>query len=73
MASYEKCIKQALTEKKITPDVGKRILELKTQQLLIEDMAATATAKKRAAAVDAIRLSQAIEKINAHPMGLIMA
>ena len=69
MASYEKCIKQALTEKKITPDVGKRILAAKDPQLLIEDMAATATAKKRAAAVDAIRLSQAIEKINAHPDG----
>ena len=69
MASYEKCIKQALTEKKITPDVGKRILAARDPQLLIEDMAATATAKKRAAAVDAIRLSQAIEKINAHPDG----
>jgi len=69
LASYEKCIKQALTEKKITPDVGKRILAARDPQLLIEDMAATATAKKRAAAVDAIRLSQAIEKINAHPDG----
>ena len=69
MASYEKCIKQALTEKKITPDVGKRILAASDPQLLIEQMATTATAKKRAAAVDAIRLSQAIEKINAHPDG----
>jgi hypothetical protein len=69
LASYEKCIKQALTEKKITPDVGKRILAASDPQLLIEEMATTATAKKRAAAVDAIRLSQAIEKINAHPDG----
>ena len=69
MASYEKCIKQALTEKKITPEVGKRILEAKDPQLLIEEMATTATAKKRATAVDAIRLSQAIESINAHPNG----
>ena len=69
MASYEKCIKQALTEKKITPDVGKRILAASDPQLLIEEMATTATAKKRAAAVDAIRLSQAIEKMNAHPDG----
>ena len=69
MASFKFCIEQAIKDKKITKDVADQLRQADDPEIALKNMVETVSREKREKAVDAVRISAALDKINNHPEG----
>ena len=69
MASFKFCIEQAIKDKKITKDVADQLRQADDPEVALKNMVETVSREKREKAVDAVRISVALDKINNHPEG----
>tara|TARA_R110000796_G_scaffold241942_1_gene363822 strand:- start:53 stop:2368 length:2316 start_codon:yes stop_codon:yes gene_type:complete len=69
LASFKFCIEQAIKDKKITKDVADQLRQADDPEVALKNMVETVSREKREKAVDAVRISVALDKINNHPEG----
>jgi len=69
LASFKFCIEQAIKDKKITKDVADQLRQADDPEIALKNMVETVSREKREKAVDAVRISAALDKINNHPEG----
>jgi hypothetical protein len=69
LASFKFCIEQAIKDKKITKDVADQLRQADDPEVALKNMVETVSREKREKAVDAVRISAALDKINNHPEG----
>ena len=62
MASFKFCIEQAIKDKKITKNVADQLRQADDPEVALKNMVETVSREKREKAVDAVRISVALEK-----------
>ena len=69
MGSWDQCIDAALSNGKITKQLANQIREADDPLALVNEMTETAKRNKREAAIDAVRIADAWERIQGHEKG----
>ena len=69
MPSFAECIQQAVDNKSISKSVADEILASDDPQQAIDDLLADASRQKRETAIQAVRISQAMDEVFSHPEG----
>jgi len=70
LASFNECIDISFKAGKITKDVAEKIKAAENPEAAIDDVLADLSRQRREAAIQAVRLSEAFEKISSHPDGM---
>ncbi len=69
MASFDYCIDQALAAAKINKSVAEQLKQAPDPEAAIQELSANYSRVKREKAIDAVRISVALQKIQSHPAG----
>lgn len=70
MASFNECIDISFKAGKITKDVAEKIKAAENPEVAIDDVLADLSRQRREAAIQAVRLAEAFDKIKSHPDGM---
>lgn len=69
MPSFDECIDIAVKAGKVTRDIGEQIKVADDQQLALNQFAESLSRQKREAAIQAVRVSEAFDKMTSHSEG----
>jgi len=70
LASFAECIDISFKAGKITKDIAEKIKAAKDPEVAIDSVLADLSRQRREAAIQAVRLAEAFEKIKSHPEGM---